>query len=139
MATYQKITRDITEPAKIADLQVDVVLSKETTFDSEVTQYPVEDGFPVADHVTRNPMQLTMEVVCTPTPVTFFSNLGANQNRLNEVTNAIMKIYNDGEPITVTTADAIYKDMVMTHAPLPARSKMGFATKCRLILSMFGA
>ena len=99
MATYQKITRDITEPAKIADLQVDVVLSKETTFDSEDTQYPVEDGFPVADHVTRNPMQLTMEVVCTPTPVTFFADLGANQNRLNEVTNAIMKIYNDGRKI----------------------------------------
>ena len=79
MATYPKITRDITEPATIADLKVDVVLSKETTFDSEVTQYPVEDGFPVADHVTRNPMQLTMEVVCTPTPVTFFADLGANQ------------------------------------------------------------
>ena len=93
MATYPKITRDITEPATIADLKVDAVISKETTFDSEVTQYPVEDGFPVADHVTRNPMQLTMEVVCTPTPVTFFADLGANQNRLNEVTNAIMKIY----------------------------------------------
>lgn len=132
MATYPKITRDITEPATIADLQVDVVISKETTFDSEVTQYPVEDGFPVADHVTRNPMQLTMEVVCTPTPVTFFSNLGANQNRLNEVTNAIMKIYNDGEPITVTTADAIYKDMVMTHAPLPRKVEDGLCYKMQI-------
>ena len=37
MATYPKITRDIAEPATIADLKVDVVLSQETTFDSEVT------------------------------------------------------------------------------------------------------
>lgn len=132
MASYPKITRDITEPATIGDLQVDVVVSKETTFDSEVTQYPVEDGFPVADHVTRNPMGLTMEVVCTPTPVTFFADLGANQNRLNEVTNAIMKIYNEGDPITVKTADAIYKDMVMTHAPLPRTVDDGLCYKMQL-------
>jgi hypothetical protein len=132
MASYPKITRDITEPATIGDLQVDVVVSKETTFDSEVTQYPVEDGFPVADHVTRNPMALTMEVVCTPTPVTFFADLGANQNRLNEVTNAIMKIYNEGDPITVKTADAIYKDMVMTHAPLPRTVDDGLCYKMQL-------
>lgn len=132
MASYPKITRDITEPATIGDLQVDVVVSKETTFDSEVTQYPVEDGFPVADHVTRNPMALTMEVVCTPTPVTFFADLGANQNRLNEVTNAIMKIYNEGYPITVKTADAIYKDMVMTHAPLPRRVDDGLCYKMQI-------
>ena len=132
MASYPKITRDITEPATIGDLQVDVVVSKETAFDSEVTQYPVEDGFPVADHVTRNPMALTMEVVCTPTPVTFFADLGANQNRLNEVTNAIMKIYNEGDPITVKTADAIYKDMVMTHAPLPRTVDDGLCYKMQL-------
>lgn len=133
MASYPRITRDVTEPAKIGDdLQVDVVVSKEVTLDSKVTQYPVEDGFPVADHVTREPMKLSMEVICTPTPVSFFGTLGVNQNRLNEVVNALKDIYIKGDPITVTTADAIYKDMVMTHAPLPRRVEDGVCLRMQI-------
>jgi hypothetical protein len=132
MASYQKITRTVTEPAKIGDLQVDVVLWKEVTLDSEVSEYPVEDGFPVADHVTRKPMTLSMEVICTPTPVQWFETLGANQNRLGEVTAALLKIYNEANPITVTTPDAIYKEMVMTHAPLPRRVEDGLCYKMQI-------
>jgi hypothetical protein len=43
-----------------------------------------------------------------------------------------MKIYNDGEPITVTTADAIYKEMVMTHAPLPRKVEDGLCYKMQI-------
>lgn len=132
MASYPKITRTVSEPAKIGDLQVDVVLSKEVTLDSEVSEYPVEDGFPVSDHVTRKPMTLSMEVICTPTPVSWFDTLGANQNRLGEVTTALLKIYNEANPITVTTPDAIYKEMVMTHAPLPRRVEDGLCYKMQL-------
>ena len=132
MASYPKITRTLTEPAKIGDLKVDVILQKEITLDSDVSEYPVEDGFPVADHVTRKPMTLRMEVVCTPTPVTWFETLGVNQNRLGEVTSALLKIYNDANPITVTTPDAIYKEMVMTHAPLPRKVEDGLCYKMQI-------
>lgn len=132
MASYPKLMQEITEPTTIGDLQVDAVLSKEVTLDSEATEYPVEDGFPVADHVTRKPMQLTMEVVCTPTPVQFFDLLGINQNRLNEVANALQDIYNKAEPIKIKTADAIYTDMIMTHAPLPRKVEDGLCYRMQI-------
>lgn len=132
MASYPKITRTVTNPAKIGDLEVDVVISKEVTLDSQVSEYPVEDGFPVADHVTRKPMTLSMEVICTPTPVSWFESLGTNQNRLGEVTSALLKIYNEAEPITVTTVDAIYKEMVMTHVPLPRRVEDGMCLRMQV-------
>lgn len=39
MASYPKLMREITEPATSGDLQVDVVLSKEVTLDSEVSEF----------------------------------------------------------------------------------------------------
>lgn len=120
-----------TQPAKIGDyLTVDVVMSRETNFDSEVTEYPVEDGFPIADHVVRKPMRLSMDVVFTPTPVTWGSLLGGRS--LNAVTNMLMQIYQKGEPVTITLVDAIYTDMVMTSAPLPRNVENGYCYRCQL-------
>jgi hypothetical protein len=64
--------------------------------------------------------------------VTWFETLGVNQNRLGEVTSALLKIYNDANPITVTTPDAIYKEMVMTHAPLPRKVEDGLCYKMQI-------
>lgn len=121
-----------TQPAKIGDyLTVDVVMSRETNFDSEVTEYPVEDGFPIADHVVRKPMRLSMDVVFTPTPVTW-GNSFLGGRTLNAVTNMLMQIYQKGEPVTITLVDAIYTDMVMTSAPLPRNVENGYCYRCQL-------
>lgn len=122
----------VSEPAQIGDyLTVDVVMSRETKFDSEVSEYPVEDGFPIADHVTRKPMTLSLDVVFTPTPVTHMQRfIGAHL--LNSVTNMLMQIYQAGEPVTIKMVDAIYTDMVMTSAPLPRNVENGYCYKCQL-------
>lgn len=121
-----------TQPAKIGDyLTVDVVMSREINFDSEVTEYPVEDGFPIADHVVRKPMRLSMDVVFTPTPVTW-GNSFLGGRTLNAVTNMLMQIYQKGEPVTITLVDAIYTDMVMTSAPLPRNVENGYCYRCQL-------
>ena len=39
--------------ARIDTLEIDAIISREASFDSDVSQNPVEDGFPIADHVTR--------------------------------------------------------------------------------------
>lgn len=132
MAEYQKIRYEVKQPATIGDLQVDVILDRETTYDSEVTEFPVEDGFPISDHVERKPLRLSMTVVCTPTPVSWFETLGASHTRMNEVVEAIAGIYNKAEPITITTPDAIYTDMVMTHAPLPRNVSDGYCYRMQL-------
>lgn len=124
MAIFTKATAT---PAKIGSLNCDVILEREATYDSRVTEYPVEDGFPISDHVTRNPLTLTMTVICTPTPLS-----GAKPSRMNSVANAIKNIYKAGEPITVTVPDAIYENMVMTHAPLPRNVRDGVCYRMQL-------
>lgn len=132
MPQYQKIRPEVTQPATIGDLQVDAILERVSNWDSDVTEYPVEDGFPISDHVTRKPLTLSMTVVCTPTPVSWFKELGASATRMNEVATAIADIYNKGEPVTVTTHDAIYTDMIMTHAPLPRNVQDGYCYRMQI-------
>lgn len=123
-----------TQPAQIGDmLECDVILSRVTTFESEVTQFPVEDGFSISDHCIRKPMKLTLEVLFTPTPVTWFlAALGGSRHSLNRVMDAIMDIWKKGEPVTIKLVDGIYTDMVMTSAPMPRRSEDGYCYKATL-------
>ena len=64
----------LVEPAQIGDyLECDVILSRTTDFSAEVTEYPVEDGFSISDHCIRKPLKLQLEVLFTPTPVTWWN------------------------------------------------------------------
>lgn len=123
---------EISSPAKIGDnLEVDVVVNRTTTLSSRVTEYPVEDGFPIADHVTRQPKQLSLTVVFTPTPVTW-NDSKANPNRMAEVARELENIYQKAEPITVTLTDAIYENMIMLSAPLPRNVEDGYCYKMQI-------
>lgn len=126
MEQRPKLTYDLKEAATIGDLKCDVVVERELTFASEVTENPVEDGFAVADHVSRKPLTLNMTVLFTPTPVTWFKEGENYQNRLTEVLTELQKIYKKGEPVTIKLVDAIYKEMLMTNAPLPRNVENGY-------------
>lgn len=124
----------LTQPAQIGDmLECDVILSRTTTFESQVTQFPVEDGFSISDHCIRKPMKLTLEVLFTPTPVTWFlAALGGSRHSLNRVIDAVMDIWKKGDPVTIKLVDAIYTDMIMTSAPMPRRTEDGYCYKAIL-------
>lgn len=122
----------ISVPAKIGDtLEVDVLIDRETKFDTDVTEYPVEDGFPVSDHVTRKPMTLSMTCVFTPSPVTY-AGRNPSAGRMAQVARTLQEIYKKGEPLTVTVPDAIYPNMIMTHAPLPRTVSDGVCYRMQL-------
>lgn len=127
--TYSAIMPKLLQPATIGDLSVDVLLETETNLDSDVTENPVEDGSIIADHVRRKPLSLKMQVVFTPTPVSFGY---VNNNRLQDVANALMQIYLKREPITIKTVDAIYDNMVMIRAPLEKTVRNGICYKIEL-------
>ena len=129
--------------SKVGHLELDAIIERTTNLDSEVTDYPVEDGFPVADHVTRQPLTLSMTCVCTPTPLDGTGGLLATagamlmgkkskSNTLQGTADKLLAIYQAGEPITITTPDAIYDNMVMTRAPLPRNVEDGICYKLSL-------
>lgn len=124
----------------VGDLELDAILERTTELNSEVTDYPVEDGFPVADHVTRQPLTLSMTCVCTPTPLDGSGGLyaaargggGSVGSGLQSTADKLLAIYQAGKPIKVTTPDAIYEDMIMLTAPLPRTVEDGICYKLAL-------
>ena len=109
----------LTSPSKIDSIELDILVEQEHKLESEVTEHPVEDGFPVHDHVIRKPLKLSMVVGITQSPVTWLDKLGQKEDK---VVNALMefkRIYKDAQPITIVTPTDIYSNMVMTSAAFP--------------------
>ena len=127
MLTYSTIV-----PATIGDLQVDCVVDHTTAFNSSVTEHPIEGGFVIADHIARQAMTLSLTVIITPTPVSYFRQLGSNPDRLGEAIAYFEQLWLNGEPVTVTIPSGIYQDMVMTSCPLPRNVKDGFCYRVAL-------
>lgn len=56
-------------PGKIKDLEMDVTLREAHSFTNNITQYPVENGSTITDHIRQNPDKLTIEGLITNTPI----------------------------------------------------------------------
>ena len=128
MLTYSTIV-----PATIGELQCDCIVDHVTTFDSQVTEHPIEGGFVIADHVAREPMKLSLTAIITPTPVSYFRIMGgSNPDRLGEAASYLEQVHLAGEPITIVLPDSIYDSMVMTSCPLPRNVQDGFCYRLAL-------
>ena len=127
------LTYNTTVPATIGDLQVDCVVDHVTNFSSQVTEHPIEGGFVIADHVSRQAMKLSVTVIITPTPVSYFRIMGgSNPDRLGEASAYFEQLHLAGEPITIVLPDRICENMVMTSCPLPRNVQNGFCYRLGL-------
>ena len=128
MITYSTIV-----PATIGTLQCDCVVDHVTSFDSSVTEHPIEGGFVIADHVAREAMKLSVTVIITPTPVSYFRSMGgSNPDKLSEASAYLEQVHLKGEPITIVLPDRICENMVMTSCPLPRNVQDGFCYRLAL-------
>lgn len=114
------------EPTKIGVIECDVLIEQELTLNSEVTEHPVEDGFPVHDHVIRRPVKLAMTITVSNMPVTWYDRLGGNSpDRMSDAISKLEEIYKAGDPITIATVDKLYENMVMTDCRIPKNRENG--------------
>lgn len=60
-------TRNIAN--NIQSLDLDVVVSESHTLQNKITQFPVEEGSPITDHIRSQPDRLTMSCFITETPI----------------------------------------------------------------------
>jgi hypothetical protein len=61
--------RPIVAPARIGDLILDVLIEETENLTNRVTQFPVEDGSQVSDHVVNDPDTLTIVGMVTNSPI----------------------------------------------------------------------
>ena len=104
---------------------VDATLTESHVLSSEVTNYPVESGATISDHVQLKPLVYNMTGTISDTPIGFLvlGNIGNFINsvqsyfgggRSKEAYYAIFKLWQSRVPFTVTTNLKRYANMIFT-------------------------
>lgn len=120
----------------IAGYEIDVALAEEHSFDSEVTEHPVETGADVADHVRARPIVVTVEGVVSNTPI---GDLALRRNQFlsvggeafampsDEVFAFLLDIRDKREPVTIETTLRRFENMVLESLSAPRSRETGDA------------
>jgi hypothetical protein len=66
---------DAIKDAPIPDVHIDVTLTENHNFESEVTDNPVEEGVVISDHIDLKPESLTITGVISDTPLNFTTSI----------------------------------------------------------------
>ncbi|MDF2634782.1 MAG: hypothetical protein K0R78_1656 [Pelosinus sp.] len=98
---------------------MDVLVESEINLNSEVSEFPVEDGFPISDNVTAKPIKLSLVIMISPMPVTWYENFKEiSQDRVINAIDEFYNIWQNREPVTIVTHQKVWEDMVMTSCSI---------------------
>lgn len=127
---------------KIGDLVLDCTMRETHGMTSKVTEFPVEDGAAITDHILNNPRELSVEGLITNSPAQI---LGGRLDKQARGTNANGKLFGPGinraelafqelermhtakQLITITGRYKTYQNMAMTEAPVNRTPDVGDA------------
>lgn len=121
----------------IAGYPVDVAVSEDHSFDSEVTEHPVERGADVADHVRARPITLTIEGLVSDDPIGTvrdqrLASAGGSIEHAPPSDDAfalLLSVRDAREPVTIVTSLRTYEDMVLTSLSVPRGARTGHALR----------
>lgn len=110
----------------IDDVAFDMILDEDHSKTAKVTEYAIEDGTPVSDHIELQPRELKFTAL-----VSNFS-IGAQAvspgyNRAAETWTALKLLMDDKRLVTITTVLERYADMAITSVSAPREGKTGDA------------
>ena len=105
----------------ISGVVLDAVLNEDHAYNSRVTNYPIENGLIISDHIINEPDTLQITGVVSDTPLSFLAPFNNSINAFN----TLVEIHNRRERITVVTGIKVYTDMVITSLQVPRTIQSG--------------
>lgn len=113
----------IKQPVSIDGITFDALIESDEEYTSDIPQYPVEDGYIVSDNVTNKPLELSMTLFLTNTPVTHAARHGISPMRVDEVTSRLLQMREKKDVVKIVTSDKTYDDMGLTSLSIPKEVK----------------
>ena len=107
----------------IGALQLDALISEQTSLSNGVTQYAVEEGAPVSDHISSEAEKLTIEGVVTGASVSLFGTHG--RSKMIEAKEALRVINEQRQPITIVTGLDVYPEFAMESCDISRNADDG--------------
>lgn len=106
---------------RVGTVSLDVTIREEHRFSSRVTNYPVEDGTIVSDHIINDPDTVVLQALVTDTPLNILSGF----NRSIDAFNRLIDIHRKREVVTVITGLKVYPNMAITALDVPRDIRTG--------------
>lgn len=114
---------------KIDGYAIDAALSEEHSYEADVTEFPVEKGANITDHVRIKPRMYRLEGIVSDTPLAPLTGIRADANRkpTEEARAVLVGVFEGRLPVTIEAALTIYTDMVMESLTFPQDGATGDA------------
>lgn len=126
MATSVASHDDMPVLAIIDGFVLDCLLSDNHTFESEVTEFPVESGSTVSDNIRPKPLTIAIEAIVSDTPLTFAGNFRpAGSVPSLDAYAKFLGIRRDRRLVSITTSLDTYSNMAMESLTVPRASGRG--------------
>lgn len=123
---------DFVVPCFIGGFELDASVNETHSFESEVTDHPVEKGADVTDHVRARPIMLMIEGVVSDSPIgDIRDRRSVTTSPSNDALAHLLDIRDKREPIVVETALKVYENMVLQSLEIPRSASTGEALRFR--------
>ncbi len=126
--------RNATIPARLNGIKFDAIITRDRSYEADVPEYPVENGFYVSDAILKLPYQLNVTAFISDTPVTWKRELGRSRGRLQRTLNQLENLYFSGQVVSFITSSKVYSSMAITSLTIPETAEMGNAVEVQFTL-----
>ncbi|MFZ7222726.1 phage baseplate protein [Avibacterium avium] len=107
----------------IGVLELDALLTESTSLSSQITEYPVEDGTVISDHITQESERLSLSGVITGAGTLF--NVGLGKYKLISAKETLRELHANRELITIVTGLDVYQDFAIESIEIERNSDDG--------------
>ena len=112
----------------IDEIAFDMILDEEHSKAAKVTEYAVEDGSPISDHIELQPRELRFTALVSNFSITAQA-VSPGYNRAAETWTALKLLMDDKRLVTITTVLERYPNMAITSVSAPRDGKAGDAVE----------
>lgn len=122
--------------ARINGIALDVVVSENPEFSSEVTSYPVEDGDDASEHIHNLPIGVSIEAVVSGTPHGAVAD-ERGDDPITQVRAALEDLRAARVPFVYEGLRHVYRSMVFESLSMPFDASTGHALRISASLRRF--
>ena len=107
----------------IGVLELDALLTESTSLNSQITEYPVEDGTVISDHITKESERLSLSGVITGAGTLF--NIGLGKYKMIAAKETLRELHAKRELVTIVTGLDVYTDFAIESLEIERNSDDG--------------
>lgn len=115
------------QPVSVWGIEFDALIDEIKSMTSKIPEYPVEDGFSVSDTIINEPIQLSMTLYLSNTPVTWLYRHGSSNGRVQRICKMIEEQWFQKNLTKIVTSDATYTNMGLTSISIKKSKDLGYA------------